>query len=137
MRNRVPTQIFKNSSCFRNQTIPHFKKQLHSFMGVLNHLQKFLPTLHLLTEQFRPSQKMSHKQKFIWGTDQQKTFENTLNLFSNMYHYDQKRNSRVKCDASHIGQCAALVRELLDGSWVPILFASRFLNIQEKKYCTK
>ena len=82
---------------------------------------------------------MSNKQKLVWGTDQQKAFEDTLLLTSNitkMYHYDQKRNSRVKCDASHSGLGAALEQELPDGSWVEISFASRFLNIQEKKYST-
>ena len=108
-------------------------------MVVLNHLQRFLPNLHVLTKKFRPPLKMSNKQKFVWGTDQQKAFEDTLLLISNitkMYHYDQKMNSRVKCDASHSGLGAALEQELPDGSWVPISFASRFLKIQEKKYST-
>ena len=53
-----------------------------------------------------------------------------------MYHYDQSRNSRVKCDASHSGLGAALEQEIEKDVWVPIAFASRFLNDQEKKYST-
>ena len=53
-----------------------------------------------------------------------------------MYHYDQSRNSRVKCDASHSGLGAALEQEIEKDVWVPIAFASRFLNDQEKKYIT-
>ena len=53
-----------------------------------------------------------------------------------MYHYDQSRNSRVKCDASHSGLGAALEQEKEEDVWVPIAFASRFLNDQEKKYST-
>ena len=53
-----------------------------------------------------------------------------------MYHYDQGRNSRVKCDASHSGLGAALEQEIENDVWVPIAFASRFLNDQEKKYST-
>ena len=108
-------------------------------MGVLNYLQKFLPNCHLLTKQFRPSLKMSNKQIFVWGADQQKGFEDTLNLLSNitkMYQKDQKRNSRVKCDAGHSGLGSALEQELPDGPRVPISIASRFLKIQEKKYST-
>ena len=53
-----------------------------------------------------------------------------------MYHYDQSRNSRVKCDASHSGLGAALEQEIEKDVWVPIAFASHFLNDQEKKYST-
>ena len=42
----------------------------------------------------------------------------------------------MKCDAGHSGLGSALKQELPDGSWVPISIASRFLNIQEKKYST-
>ena len=108
-------------------------------MGVLNQLQRFLPNLHVLTEKFKPSLKMSNKQIFAWGTDQQKAFEDTLLLISNitkMYYYNPKRNSSVTCDASHSGLGAALEEELSFGSWVPISFASRFLNSWEKKYST-
>ena len=61
---------------------PHSLKQLRSYMEVFNHLQKFLSNLHILTEQFRPSLKLSNKQKFVWGTDRQKAFEDTVNLIS-------------------------------------------------------
>ena len=42
----------------------------------------------------------------------------------------------VKCDASHSGLGAALGQEIENDVWVPIAFASRFLNDQEKKYST-
>ena len=73
------------------------------------------------------------------GECQQMAFSNILQLIANitkMYHYDQSRNSRVKCDASHSGLGAALEQEKEEDVWVPIAFASRFLNDQEKKYST-
>ena len=73
------------------------------------------------------------------GECQQTAFSNILQLIANitkMYHYDQSRNSRVKCDASHSGLGAALEQEIEKDVWVPIAFASRFLNDQEKKYST-
>ena len=118
---------------------PRTLKQLRSFMGILNHLQRFLPNLQVHSDQLRPSLKASNKSKFVWGECQQTAFSNILQLtakITKMYHYDQSRNSRVKCDASHSGLGAALEQEIENDVWVPIAFASRFLNDQEKKYST-
>ena len=117
---------------------PRTLKQLRSFMGILNHLQRFLPNIQVHSDQLRPSLKASNKSKFVWGDCQQTAFSNILQLIANitkMYHYDQSRNSRVKCDASHSGLGAALEQEIEKDVWVPIAFASRFLNDQ-KKYST-
>ena len=51
-----------------------------------------------------------------------------------MYHYDPKRKSIIKCDASYSGLRLALEQQITEVAWVPISFASRFLNVQEKKY---
>ena len=40
-------------------------KQLGSFMGILNHLQRFLPNLQVHSDQLRPSLKASNKSKFV------------------------------------------------------------------------
>ena len=118
---------------------PRTLKQLGSYMGVLNHLQRFLPNLQLFTEKFRPSLTSSNKEKCIHDKSQQEAFEATLKLMSDitmMYHYDPKRKSRIKCDASHSGLGAALEQQLTEDTWVPTSFASRFLNVQEKKCST-
>ena len=118
---------------------PKSLKQLRSFMGILNHLQRFLPNLQVHWDQLRPSLKAGNKSKFVWGECQQTAFTNFLQLIANitkMYHYDQGRNSRLKCDASHSGLDAALEQEIESDVWVPIAFASPFLNDQEKKYST-
>ena len=46
---------------------PKSLKQLRSFMGILNHLQRFLPKLQVFSEQLRPSLKASNKSNFVWG----------------------------------------------------------------------
>ena len=51
-------------------------------------------------------------------------------------YYDANRETRVKCDASHDGLGATLEQQADEVSWVPISFASRYLNSQEKKYLT-
>ena len=53
-----------------------------------------------------------------------------------MYHYEPKRKSRIKYDANHSGLEAALEQQITEDTWVPISFASRFLNVQEKKHST-
>ena len=44
--------------------------------------------------------------------------------------------TRVKCDTSHSGLGASLEQQKVEGEWIPIAFASRYLNTQEKKYST-
>ena len=60
--------------------------------------------------------------------------KNALANISKVNYYDANRETRVKCDASHNGLGATLEQQTDEGSWVPISFASRYLNIQEKKY---
>ena len=116
---------------------PKTLKQLRSFLGILNQLQQFLPNLQVLSKQLRSSLKASNKNKFVWGKEQQSAFSIILQLIANitkMFHYDQNRKTRVKCDASHSGLGAALEQEVESDVWVPIAFVSRFLNDQEKKF---
>ena len=51
-------------------------------------------------------------------------------------YYDANRETTVKFDASHDRLGATLEQQTDEGSWVPISFASRYLNSQEKKYST-
>ena len=53
-----------------------------------------------------------------------------------VHYYDATRETRVKCDASHDGLGATLEQQNDEGQWVPISFASRYLNSQQKKYST-
>ena len=54
------------------------------------------------------------------------------NLTENL-HYDRKRKTRVKTDASRSGLGAVLEQETSDG-WETISYASNFLNKAEEKY---
>ena len=48
---------------------PTTLKLLRSFMGMLNHLQPFIPDLHTHTVRFRQSFKACNKQSFLWGEE--------------------------------------------------------------------
>ena len=118
---------------------PKSLKQLRSFMGILNHMSRFIPNLQKHTEPLRPSLKADNKEKFIWSEEANNAFQKTLELIANitkMHHYDANKHCRIKCDASHKGLGAALEQELEPDKWVPIAFTSRFLNAAEQKYST-
>ena len=118
---------------------PRTLKQLRSFMGMLNHLQRFIPDLHTYTVYFRESLKTCNKQSFRWGEEQDHAFKSIINLVAkipSLFHYDSSKKSRVKCGASHNGLGAYLEQEIEPGVWTPTAFASRFLNNAETKYST-
>ena len=62
---------------------PKSLKQLRSFMGILNHLQRFMPNRQVHLDQLRPSLEASNKSKFVWGEDQQSARRNILQLIAN------------------------------------------------------
>ena len=130
---------FSKIEAVRNLKAPRTLEQLRSFMGTLNHFQKFMPGLHNLTCEFRDSLKVCNKRKFIWNEPQEAAFQKILELvaeITDLYHYDPAKRTRVKCDASHSALGACLEQETEEGLWVPISFASRFLNTAELKYST-
>ena len=77
--------------------------------------------------------------KFEWGDEHTVLFDAINEAVANITkvkHYDANRETRVKCDASHDGLGATLEQQNDEGLWVPISFASRYLNSQEKKFST-
>ena len=50
-------------------------------------------------------------------------------------HFDTKKPTRVRCDASRNGLGASL-EQYLNNNWHPVAYASRFLNCNEQKYST-
>ena len=77
--------------------------------------------------------------KFEWGDDHTVVFNAIKEAVANItkvHYYDANRETRVKCEASHDGLGATLEQQNDEELWVPISFASRYLNAQEKKYST-
>ena len=130
---------FSKKEAIKSLLPPKTLKQLRSFMGTLNHLQRFIPDLHKYTVAFRASLKAENKKSFLWGEEQTIAFQKILNLIANipnLFHYDASKASRIKCDASHSGLGACLEQEVEPNVWAPIAFASRFVNSAEIKYST-
>ena len=129
-----------------NLNPPKSLKQLRSFLGSINHLAKFIPNAASLTEKLRPLLKEKNQKKklknmklpvkkFEWGDEHTVVFNAIKEAVANITkvcYYDANRETRVKCDASHDGLGATLEQQNDEGLWVPISFASRYLNAQKK-----
>ena len=129
-----------------NLNPPKSLKQLRSFLGSINHLAKFIPNAASLTEKLRPLLKEENQKKklknmkllvkkFEWGDEHTVVFnaiKEAVASITKVHYYDATRETRVKCDASHDGLGATLEQQNDEGLWVPISFASRYLNAQEK-----
>ena len=97
---------------------------------------KFVPNLSALSSPLRPL--LVKKLVYQWNDEHTKAFEELkqqIVKITENNHFDIKRMSRLKTDASHNGLGATL--EQWNGeNWVTIAFASRFLNNHESKYST-
>ena len=69
---------------------------------------------------------------FEWGYEHTVVFNTIKEAVTNItkvYYYDATRETRVECNASHEGLGATLEQHDDEGLWVPISFASRYLNV--------
>ena len=117
----ITPKITKTEAILKLQH-PKSLKQLRSFMGSINHLSKFIPNAASLTDQLRPllseeneKKKMKNVKlpvkKFELGEKHSLIFEEikkAVTKIAQTHYYDPKKNTRVKCDASHSGLGATL-----------------------------
>ena len=123
--------VISKTQAIINLKPPTTQKQLKSFLGSVHHITKFIPKLATLCQGFRDV--LQKDTNYVWTENHQSDFEtmkkNIKNLTENN-HYDIKRYTRVKTDASRSGLGAVL--ETCNG-WETISYASRFLNKAEEK----
>ena len=116
---------------------PKTLKQLRLFMGSIHHLIKFIPNLATLSAPIRPLLSSSaSKKKLEWNDKHSAAFRNIKNAIQNILeqkHFNIKTETRVKCDASKKGLGACLEQKE-NNNWLPIAYASRFLNKNEQRY---
>ena len=130
---------------------PSSLKQLRSFLRSINHLAKFIPNPANLTDKLRPLLREENEKKKLksvkiqgkkieWEEKHSEIFESikaAVANITNIHYYDPKLATRVKCDASHSGLGASLEQQKMEREWIPIAFASRYLNTREKKILHK
>ena len=78
-------------------------------------------------------------ENFDWDSQHSVAFEVVKKAVANIAmsnYYNPSRENRVKCDASHSGLGVTLEQLSEQNEWVPIAFASRYLNTQEQKHST-
>uniref|UniRef100_A0A8C6M7K5 Gypsy retrotransposon integrase-like protein 1 n=1 Tax=Nothobranchius furzeri TaxID=105023 RepID=A0A8C6M7K5_NOTFU len=105
------------------------------FLGMVNHLGKYLPHLAEKTQPLR--ELLSTKNMWCWSEAQQTVFDNIkaeLSKPPNLALYNPKSQTTVSADASSYGLGAVLLQKQEDDTTKPVAFASRALTPTEQRY---
>ena len=106
-------------------------------MGSIQHLTRYIQNLAQTAAALRQLLKNTLKNEQIyWKAEHNTTFENIKKLVSGITqnnHFDQHLETRIVTDTSTSVLGASLEQYLPEG-WVPIAYASRFLNSLEEKF---
>ena len=109
---------------------PTNKKQVQSFIGMINYLSKFSLRLSELAEPIRELSK--DKVPFNWGPEHQQAFTQMKKEISSalvLAYYNPKKQTMLQTDASIKGLGACLLQEEK-----PVYFASKALTEAQKGY---
>uniref|UniRef100_A0A3Q3BQL4 Reverse transcriptase/retrotransposon-derived protein RNase H-like domain-containing protein n=1 Tax=Haplochromis burtoni TaxID=8153 RepID=A0A3Q3BQL4_HAPBU len=105
------------------------------FLGMVNHLGKFLPHLAEKTRPLRDLLKKSNL--WSWGPQQQQVFDGIkkeLTTPPGLALYDPSAETCVSADSSSYGLGAVLLQRHADLRWKPVAYASRALGATEQRY---
>ena len=117
-------------------TSPMEKQKLQSFLGMVNYMRTFIPSLSHHTE---PLQAMLKKDNvFHWEEQQTRSFQQVKTLIAKAYttplrYYDKNLPVTVQADASVRGLGACLIQKH-NGEDQPSAFASKSLTDTETRY---
>ena len=114
---------------------PKNRKQLSSFLGLVNYLARFIPNLSTETAPLRDL--LRKDKEWRWTELEENTFVRLKKLVSSdvvLAHFNEELETYIICDAGAVGLGAILVQKQKDGSMRPVHYASRSLTPQEKKY---
>ena len=110
-------------------------KELRSFRGAVNQLNKFVPDLASICYPFRSILKKDNP--WIWTKQHEAAFLKTnqeVKKITELTHFKRNFPVRIICDASKKGLGAVLQQQQNNQDWKPVSFASRFLTDIEAKY---
>ena len=110
-------------------------KELRSFLGAVNQLNKFVPELATICFPFRSILKKNVT--WAWTKEHEEAFlkiNQEIKKITELTHFKRDSPIRIICDASKKGLGAVLQQQQNNKEWKPIYFASRFLTEFETKY---
>ena len=114
---------------------PSNVSEVKSFLGLINFVSRFVPNLATKAEPLRRLTRSGRK--WIWGPDQQESFQalkNSISSASCLAFFDKNRKTELRVDASPVGLGAILCQIQADGSSRPVAYASRSLSDVERRY---
>ena len=109
---------------------PKDKKELHTFLGMVNYLAPFMPNLASHTAPLR--ELLRNDVDYQWSTSHTRAFETfkcQISTETTLAYYDRSKPVVLQVDASSKGLGAVLLQENK-----PIAFASKALSSAESRY---
>lgn len=125
----------ENSSAVRNFEKPTCKKDLQSFLGLVNFVSKFIPHFSTLTAPLRIL--LKRNVVFRWSRVQDQAFEKLKNSVDSMKAamFDPSAKTQLLTDASPVGLGAVLLQQKDEGKFPEVIaFASHSLTPAERNY---
>ena len=115
--------------------VPENPSDVRRFLGMVNHLGKFIPHLATKTKPLRDL--LVEKNEWTWEQTQQKAFNDLKAALQSdvvLKLYDPNKDSLVSADSSSYGLGAVLLQKQEDGHFSPVAYASRALTPTEQRY---
>ena len=117
-----------------DMTAPTNVPELRSFMGMVNFMARFIPSLSTIMEPL--SRLLKSDQEWTWDAQQEDAFaavKNAMTKSTALAFYDHNRPTKLSSDASSYGLGAVILQEI-DGEFRPVEYASRTLTNAERHY---
>src|SRR3954462_6680088 len=106
---------------------PKNKKDIQSFLGFANFYQRFIKGY---SEMARPLTKLTGKEEWSWGSEQERAFEGLKRAMSTAPVLAMPKDEEpfmIKCDASE-GALGAILSQKQEDKWSSIYLLSKALN---------
>ena len=113
---------------------PSTKQELYSFLGMINYLSQFIPSMSDLT--FNLKKILKKNVLFQWTDSQEKGFQELKRKVSSdacLQYFDTTKLVTLQVDASKLGLRAILIHKDSQGRGRPVAFASKSLTLAETR----
>lgn len=117
--------------------IPRTKKEVQKVLGLFNYYRRWIRNYGIIAAPINKLLSLGHKEKLVWGNEQNEAFERLKALISRppiLSHYRPNTTGAIiSSDAALTGIGATLSQVTSDGSVKPCAYISRALTNAEKK----